>query len=134
MPLPHQVGLVNDQVHLGTKSRPSRDQVDDKSNSLTNKFIRATADILATTTDQVTDQVTGEVVRTILETCMEPTSAKNLMDVLALKHGPTFRGNYLRPLMRLRLLEMTLPGKLTSRFQGYRTTAKGREVLNALSA
>ncbi len=122
--------------HAMAPSGPGTDQVADKSNFLTGRFIKAVVAILATTTDQVadqvTDQVTGEVARTILETCLKPASAKILMEVLDLRHGPTFRGNYLRPLMNLRLLEMTLPGKPTSRFQGYRTTEKGREVLAQL--
>ena len=37
-----------------------------------------------------------------------------LMVVLALKHQPTFRENYLLPALKFGLIEMTIPDKLNS--------------------
>ena len=43
----------------------------------------------------LTEQVTAQVVLY----CEEPRSAKEIMDILGLKHWKTFRSNYLQPLL-----------------------------------
>jgi ATP-dependent DNA helicase RecG len=53
-------------------------------------------------------------------------SAGELRELLGLKHGPTFRANYLHPAMKKGLIEATRPDKPTSRFQKYRLVEKGR--------
>lgn len=72
-------------------------------------------------TAQVTDQVSVF--------CREPRSAKDIMVKLGLKHKPTFRSNYLIPLMSMGILEMTIPDKPQSRLQKYRTTKAGMEII-----
>jgi hypothetical protein len=47
-------------------------------------------------------------------------STKELMELLGLKHRPTFRDNYLLPALKLGLIEMTIPDKPNSSKQKYR--------------
>jgi len=56
-------------------------------------------------------------------------SGKELIEALKLKHKPTFRKNYLNPAIEAGLIELTIPGKPKSRFQKYRITKKGHEIL-----
>lgn len=71
-------------------------------------------------TEQVTGQVTEQVKR-LLE-CMETKeyTTKELMELLNLKHRPTFRNNYLLPALELKCVEMTIPDKPNSSKQKYR--------------
>lgn len=46
-------------------------------------------------------------------------STKDLMELLGLKHRPTFRDNYLLPALELGLIEMTVPDKPNSSKQRY---------------
>ena len=45
---------------------------------------------------------------------------KELMELLKLKHRPTFRDNYLLPALELGYIEMTIPDKPRSSKQRYR--------------
>ena len=45
---------------------------------------------------------------------------KELMELLELKHRPTFRDNYLLPALELGYIEMTIPDKPRSSKQRYR--------------
>jgi transcriptional regulator CtsR len=56
-------------------------------------------------------------------------SGKELIEELKLKHKPTFRMNYLKPAIEAGLIELTIPEKPKSRFQKYRLTKKGYEIL-----
>jgi ATP-dependent DNA helicase RecG len=56
-------------------------------------------------------------------------SGKELIKELKLKHKPTFRMNYLKPAIEAGLIELTIPEKPKSRFQKYRPTKKGHEIL-----
>ena len=47
-------------------------------------------------------------------------STRELMELLGLKHRPTFRDNYLLPALAAGLVEMTIPDKPNSRKQRYR--------------
>jgi len=47
-------------------------------------------------------------------------SARELMEMVGIKHGPTFRKNYLKPSLDLGLVEMTIPEKPNSSKQKYR--------------
>ena len=47
-------------------------------------------------------------------------STKELMELLCLKHRPTFRDNYLLPALGLGVIEMTVPDKPNSSKQRYR--------------
>ncbi len=78
-------------------------------------------------TPQVTDQVTDQVKALIL--LMENEySRSELMGLLQLKHGQTFRGNYLNPALTDVLIEMTQPDSPKSPTQKYRLTAKGKAL------
>lgn len=77
---------------------------------------------------EVTGEVTGEVMR-LIALCREPKSRKEVMELLGLKHEEHFRTAYLLPALGLDLLEMTVPGKPTSRLQKYRLTTKGKALL-----
>lgn len=75
----------------------------------------------ASVTDQVSDQVSDQVKRLLnVMKNGEELSAVELMGRLGLSHRPTFRKNYLNPALQAGLVEMTIPGKPTSRFQKYR--------------
>ena len=66
--------------------------------------------------DHVSDQV--KLLLSIIET--KTLSAFELMQLLGLKHRPTFRKNYLRPALDAGLIEMTLPQTPNARGQKYR--------------
>lgn len=71
-------------------------------------------------TDQETDQETDQVKRLLRVLGTKILSASELMEMLELKHRPTFRVNYLRPAINAGLVEMTLPQNPTARNQKYR--------------
>ena len=56
-------------------------------------------------------------------------SREALQAVLGLKDRKSFRERYLGPALAEGLVEMTLPGKPSSRLQKYRLTEKGRQFL-----
>lgn len=70
-------------------------------------------------TGQVTGQVTGQ--DKILEFCKDPKTAKEIMQLVGLKHRETFYKNYLKPMIHDKLLLMTVPDKPNSRNQHYVT-------------
>ena len=69
--------------------------------------------------DLLTGQVTGQV--KILEFCKQARSAKEIMNLLKLKHRESFYNNYLKPLLQDGLLLMTIPNKPKSKKQQYIT-------------
>ncbi|MDR1776643.1 MAG: Fic family protein [Desulfovibrio sp.] len=71
-------------------------------------------------TDQDNDQVTDQVRRLLEVLGANTLSAAELMNLLDLKHRPTFRQNYLRPALERGRIEMTLPDAPNSRNQRYR--------------
>lgn len=79
----------------------------------------------AVTQDRVASQMQmgggGEKVERLLG-CMgdEAYTTRELMELLGLKHRPTFRDNYLLPAMEQGLVEMTIPDKPNSSQQRYR--------------
>ena len=70
--------------------------------------------------DQVTDQVTDQVKRLLSVIGKKTLSSLELMELLGLKHRPTFRRNYLNPALEAGFIEMTLPDTPTARGQKYR--------------
>jgi Uncharacterized conserved protein len=71
-------------------------------------------------TEQVREQVIEQVERLLEVIGNKEYSTKELMELLGLKHRPTFRDNYLLPALRLGLIEMTVPDKPNSSRQRYR--------------
>ena len=51
--------------------------------------------------------------------CKNPRSRLEMMNFLQMKHNPTFRVNYLNPLLEKGILIMTLPDKPNSKYQKY---------------
>jgi len=84
--------------------------------------------------DQVSGQVTGQIAEQVLSFCQTPRSAAELRSLVGVKHPPTFRQNYLTPLLKTGWIERTVPDRPQSRLQRYRLTEKGRLALEGLKA
>ena len=91
-------------ARAGTKSGPSRDQVGTKS---------------GLSRDQVE----------ILRLCRKERTLVELMTSVSRKNRTKFRVQFIKPLLDLGLLQMTIPDKPNSRFQKYRTTTAGEKAL-----
>jgi len=74
--------------------------------------------------DQDADQASDQVKRLLDALGDKTLSAVALMELLDLKHRPTFRKNYLHPALKEGYIEMTLPETPNSRKQGYRRKSK----------
>lgn len=85
-------------------------------------MLTALRDILLTGTvsDQDNDQVSDQVKKLLAAIGDKELSMNELMEVLGLKHKPTFRKNYLKPALEQGLIEMTVADKPNSRNQKYR--------------
>ena len=95
----------------------------------TEDFFIATLTRPETIQKEVTDQVTDQVKKLLRALKTGEKSGKELIKELKLKHKPTFRMNYLKPAIEAGLIELTIPEKPKSRFQKYRPTKKGHEIL-----
>jgi len=73
--------------------------------------------------DQVDDQVSDQVGALLGVLRRGPQTAAELMAELGLSHRPTFRKNYLRPVLDAGLAEMTRPDSPTAKNQKYRLAA-----------
>jgi len=73
-------------------------------------------------TDQATDQVTDQVKRLISVVGGKWISSTDIMHKLKLSHKPTFRKNYLKPAMELKLIVMKYPNTPSSPKQQYKRT------------
>ena len=60
-------------------------------------------------TEQVLEQVSEQVKKLLAVIGNKAYSTKELMELLGLKHRPTFRDNYLLPALELGYIEMTIP-------------------------
>jgi len=74
-------------------------------------------------------QVAAQVTAQVGAFCREPRSAREIMEMLGLKHWKTFQSNYLNPLLEAGFIERTIPDKPKSRLQKYWLTEKGKNVL-----
>ncbi|HMQ07357.1 MAG TPA: hypothetical protein PKC30_08650 [Saprospiraceae bacterium] len=83
--------------------------------------------IYRTSSEKVTDQV-----RTLILNMEKEYSRTELMGLLKLKHGQTFRENYLNPALLDLFIEMTQPESPNSPTQKYRLTEKGRQLKKIL--
>jgi len=80
----------------------------------------------------LTAQVTAQVAAQVVLYCRTPRAAREIMDLLGLRHWKTFRSNYLQPLLDDGWLEMTIPDKPTSSRQKYRLTSQAIALLAEL--
>jgi ATP-dependent DNA helicase RecG len=117
--------LVRLPAHVSSAQVAAQDEGSAKPHSSNN------LDAISRKFDDVTAQVTAQVIAQVVLFCREARSAREIMDHLGLKHWKTFQQNYLHPLLRSGLIEMTIPDKPTSRNQKYRLTEKGRAVLRS---
>jgi hypothetical protein len=69
----------------------------------------------------------------LLDACRAPKARGELQVMLGIAHRAHFAGRYLRPLVALGWLELTLPNSPTSKEQRYKTTALGLRVLERAS-
>ena len=86
---------------------------------------------------QVTPHVTPHVtpqVRRLLKCLDRERSGMEILTLMALKDRKHLRSHYLLPALEAGLIEMTVPDKPRSRKQMYRTTPKGRVVLEEIGA
>lgn len=81
-------------------------------------MLTALRDTLLTGT--VSDQDNDQVKKLLAAIGDKELSMNELMEVLGLKHKPTFRKNYLKPALEQGLIEMTVADKPNSRNQKYR--------------
>jgi ATP-dependent DNA helicase RecG len=65
----------------------------------------------------------------VLTLCLRPQKRADIQKVTKISHQPTFRTNYLDPLLDAGLLARTIPDKPTSRLQKYTTTPAGKALL-----
>lgn len=75
-------------------------------------------------TEQVTAQVTEQVEKLLEVMDDKEYSTKEMMELLGLKHRPSFRDNYLLPALALGYIEMTIPDKPNSSKQKYKVINK----------
>jgi predicted HTH transcriptional regulator len=97
-----------DTRQVGTKSEPSRDHVEEH---LPHMYRISNAHVA------------------VLKDAMAPKTRDALQMVTAIRHRQHFYREYLHPLLKAGLLEMTIPDKPRSSKQRYRTTPAGRAVL-----
>lgn len=71
-------------------------------------------------TEQVAEQVTEQVEKLLEVMDDKEYSTREMMELLGLKHRPSFRDNYLLPALELGYIEMTIPDKPNSSKQKYR--------------
>lgn len=94
---------------------------------------QATAPLTGQATDQVAEQVTEQVTEQVRRLCLalghEAKGTKQLMQLLNLRHRPSFLESYLSPALQQHLVEMTQPDSPRSPTQKYRLTAQGKALM-----
>lgn len=65
----------------------------------------------------------------ILIFCLDPRDKKEIMQLLGITVQTKNFNTHILPLIRLGLIAMTIPDKLRSKKQKYKTTVKGKEIL-----
>lgn len=85
-----------------------------------------------TSTEQPTVQVTEQVRTLLLALTKEQLSLKRLMEMVGLKHRPTFLENYVTPAIEAGILKVLYPDKPNHPRQKYLLTAKGLALYNEI--
>lgn len=91
-------------------------------------MLRMILEALAATAPQVAPQVTPQVGE-LLSVIRGEMSREELQTALGLHDRKSFRERYLKPALADGLIEMTVPGKPSSRLQKYRLTDSGRQLM-----
>ena len=85
-------------------------------------------------TEQPTEQVTEQVIRLLLILNEdEIVSANDMMNILDLRHRPTFMYNYMQPAVEQNCIELIYPDSPNHPQQKYRLTGKGLELKKKMS-
>ncbi|MBK7098436.1 MAG: putative DNA binding domain-containing protein [Sphingobacteriales bacterium] len=92
--------------------------------TLFNEKLNITEQVTEQVAEQVVEQVPEQVAR-ILIVLEQEMRIKELMEKVGIKHRPTFLYNYLKPALKLGLVEMTVPDKPNSKNQKYRLSESG---------
>lgn len=71
-------------------------------------------------------------VKTLLKFCKEERSITDIMEIFKWKDRTKFRRKFIIPLLKERLIEMTIPNKPNSPNQKYILTKRGKELLKSL--
>lgn len=79
-------------------------------------------------TPEAIPEVAPEVTK-VIRSIIGEMSKKDLLEKVGLKDDKNFSSLYLKPAMKLKLIEMTIPDKPTSRNQKYRLTYEGNEIM-----
>ena len=82
----------------------------------------------------VCDQAVDQVARLIAALQGDPKTTAQLMAELGLSHRPTFRNNYIHPVIAAGVVEMTRPESPTAKNQTYRLTARGRDRIGSANS
>lgn len=85
------------------------------------------------TTDQVNDQVSDQVKRLLTIMSNSWMTRNEMMQILGLTHNPTFRKNYLKPALELKLIEMYDPNNIRTPNQKYKLTSNGKTMKSVLA-
>ncbi len=97
------------------------------------QWTRAGEQVTDPLTGQVTDQVAAQVTEQVRRLCMalgqEAKGTMDLMQLLNLRHRPSFLEGYLSPALQQHLVEMTQPDSPRSPTQKYRLTLQGKALL-----
>ena len=91
-------------------------------------MLRMILDTVTTTAPQVSPQVTPQVGE-LLAAIGGEMGREALQSALGLSDRKSFRERYLKPALAEGLIEMTIPDKPNSRWQKYRLTNKGHQVM-----
>jgi len=116
-----------------SKLEPSRHPMNTGQIQLTEHDVEIIWVAFEVATGQLTGQVTGQVAGQVIHFCESPQSAKQIQELLGMKHRETFLNNYLKPLLKSGWITMTHPEKPTSRLQKYRLTPAGLKILKSLN-
>jgi ATP-dependent DNA helicase RecG len=94
--------------------------------------VKAIGDVGGEETEQATEQPTEQVCKLVIIMESIPTSLADLMEMLSLKHRPSFLYSYLHPALNRQWIEMTNPENPNSPNQKYRLTDKGKDLQQKL--
>jgi ATP-dependent DNA helicase RecG len=93
--------------------------------------VQSATRIAGTATDgrHVPEQVTEQVMQIVKALGTHEFRSREFMELLGLKHSPTFLYDYLQPSINAGFVHMTLPDKPRNSKQRYRVTDSGRKLL-----